>query len=187
MALLIIGLSLWIAAHGFKRALPKARAGLDARLGAGRAKGVIALLIVLSVVLMVLGYRSAPFVALYTPPGWGVHLNNLAMIGAVALLGAGRSKGRARSLLRHPMLAGVAVWGAAHLLVNGTLAALVLFGGLAAWALGAMALVNAREPAWTRPAPGPISGDIRLLVIALVLYAVITAVHVWLGVWPFPR
>ena len=54
-----------------------------------------------------MGFRRAPFVAVYDPPSWGIHLNNLMMLVAVGLLGAGHSKGRARSWLRHPMLTAV--------------------------------------------------------------------------------
>ena len=147
----------------------------------------MALAIGLGLLLMVIGYRRAPFEPLYDPPSWGIHLNNLAMLVAVGLVGAGHSKGRARSWLRHPMLTGVVVWAIAHLLVNGDIASLLLFGWLGLWALASMALINAREPAWVRPAPGPASGDVRLVVITLVVFAVITTVHTWLGYWPFPQ
>jgi hypothetical protein len=109
------------------------------------------------------------------------------MVFAIALFGAGKSKGRARSWFRHPQLLGVTLWGFAHLLVNGDVASIVLFGGLIAWANANMQIINLREGAWTRPAPGPLKGDLRLLLIALVLYAVIGGIHAWLGVWPFPR
>ena len=187
MLLLVLGLALWIAAHAFKRAAPAQRGALAARLGEGPAKGVVAAVIGVGLVLMIVGYRGAPFVPLYTPPAWTVHLNNLLMLGAVALMGMGQSKGRARSWLRHPMLTGVMVWAVAHLLVNGDLASLVLFGGLGLWAAASVAVINAGEPDWTRPAPGPVSGDIRLLAITAVVFAVIAGVHAWLGYWPFPR
>jgi uncharacterized membrane protein len=187
VTLLVAGLLLWTFAHVFKRAFPETRARIDERLGAGPAKGAFATVLVLAVVLMVIGYRQAAFVSLYTPPAWTVHLNNLLMIVAVALFGAGKSKGRARSWFRHPMLLGVTVWGFAHLLVNGDIASLVLFGGLIAWANVNMQIINLREGPWQRPEPGPFSGDLRLLGITLVVYAIISAVHAWLGVWPFPR
>ena len=187
MTLLILGLVLWTAAHLFKRAAPDARAGVTARLGAGPSRGVMALLILAGLILIIVGYRGAPFVPVYDPPAWGVHLNNLAMFLAVALMGAGQSKGHARSWLRHPMLTGVLVWAFAHLVVNGDEASLILFGWMAAWALASMAVINAREPVWVRPAPGPWSGDVRLLAIAAVLYALIATVHTWLGYWPFPQ
>jgi hypothetical protein len=50
-----------------------------------------------------------------------------------------------------------------------------------------MRLINAQEGPWQRPEPGPVSGDVRLVVITLVVYAVIAAIHGWLGYWPFPR
>lgn len=187
MSLLILGLMVWTFAHVFKRAMPGARAALADRLGAGPARGVMALAILAGLVLIVIGFRSAPFIPIYQPPSWGIHLNNLLMFGAVMLFGAGRSKGHARALLRHPMLTGVVVWAVAHLLVNGDEASLILFGWMAAWAVASMALVNAREPAWIRPAPGPWSGDARLVVIAAVIYAVIATVHTLLGYWPFPQ
>jgi uncharacterized membrane protein len=147
----------------------------------------MALAILAGLVLIIVGYRRAPFEPVYDPPSWGTHLNNLLMFLAVALMGAGQSKGRARALLRHPMLTGVLVWAFAHLLVNGDRASLILFGWMAVWALASMALINAREPAWVRPAPGPWTGDVRLLVIAAVIYAVIATVHTLLGYWPFPQ
>lgn len=187
MILLILGLLLWSFAHLFMRVFPEARADLAARLGPGGARGLFALVLVVAVVLMVVGFRQAPFVPLYSPPPWTIHVNNLLMLIAVALMGAGQSKGRARSWFRHPMLLGVTVWGVAHLLVNGDAASVVLFGGMIVWATVNMQIINRREGPWVRPEPGPISGDIRLLVIAVVLFAIIAGIHAWLGVWPFPR
>jgi uncharacterized membrane protein len=187
MTLLILGILLWIGAHAFVRLAPGARADLNARLGEGPAKGVVAAAIAIGLVLMVIGYRAAPFVAVYDPPGWTIHLNNLMMLAAVALVGMGMSKGRARSWLRHPMLTGVIVWAVAHLLVNGDLASLVLFGGLGIWAVASIVMINAGTAPWQRPAPGPVSGDIRLAVITLAVFAVIAGIHTWLGYWPFPQ
>ncbi len=187
MTLLILGLVVWTAAHLFKPALPAARESLAQKVGAGPAKGIMALLIALGLVLIVVGYRRAPFVPVYDPPGWGIHLNNLMMLVAVFLMGAGKSKGHARSWLRNPMLTGVVVWAVAHILVNGDAASLLMFGGLGFWAVTAMLIIDMREPAWNRPAPGPVSGDIRLVIISLVVFAVIVAVHTWLGYPPFPR
>lgn len=187
MPLLILGLLLWTGAHLFGRAFPRQRAALSARIGVGPSKGAVALILVVAIVLMVVGYRDMPFVPVYDPPPWTIHVNNLLMLVAIALMGMGQSKGRARAWFRHPMLMGVTLWAFAHILVNGDLASLVLFIGLAAWANVHMAIINAREPHWERPAPGSLAGDLRLVAITLVLFAIITAIHTWLGVWPFPR
>ncbi len=85
---------------------------------------------------MIVGYRAAPFAAVWTPPAWTVHLNNLLMLVAVAVFGMGMSKGRARAWLRHPMLTAVVIWAVAHLLVNGDLASILMFGGLGALGAG---------------------------------------------------
>lgn len=187
MTLLLLGLILWTLVHVFKRVAPDARAAMGRAMGAGPARGVIAVLLLLATVLMVVGFRRAPVVLVYDPPSWGIHLNNLLMICAVFLLGAGHSKGVARSWLRHPMLTAVAVWAVAHLLVNGDRASLVLFGWLGVWAVAEMLLISAREPVWVRPERGTTAGTVRWVVISVVVFAVITTVHTWLGYWPFPE
>ena len=180
MSMLILGLILWWAAHLFKRVAPAARA----RMG-DKERGPVALALLVSVVLMVLGYRGAEFTSVYTPvPGIG-HLNNLLMLIAVFLTGVGGTKGVLVDKLRHPMLLGMAVFACAHLLVNGDLASIVLFGGLGIWAVVEMFVISAAEGPWTRPAPGSIKGDIRNAVATLVIYAVITGLHIWAGHNPF--
>lgn len=185
MILLIFGIAIWIGVHFLKRLAPGVRSGMDGALGQGPAKGVIALMLVGSIVLMVMGYRSAPYDLVYAPIAGMGHLNNLLMIVSIMLFGAGNSKGKMRSWLRHPMLAGVIVWAFAHLLVNGDTASIVLFSSMAVWAFVQMILINRAVPDWTAPRPGTISGDIRLLVISLVLYGVIAGIHIWLGYNPF--
>jgi uncharacterized membrane protein len=186
MILLAAGLALWTLAHLPKGVDPERRARLAGRFGAGASRGAFAAAIGIGLILMIVGYRQAPYVDVWTPPAWTVHLNNLLMLIAVFVFGMSMSKGRTRSWLRHPMLVGVAIWATAHLLVNGDAASLLLFGGLGVWALAEMALINAREPAWTPKPPGPVAGDVRLVAITVLAFALITGVHAWLGVWPFP-
>jgi uncharacterized membrane protein len=108
-------------------------------------------------------------------------LNNVLMLVAIFLMDAGRVGGVVAAKLSHPMLWGIVVWAVAHLLVNGDSASLVLFGGLGIWALVQMAAINRSEGPWSAPARGPIVKDVRLAVIALVLYAAIAPFHDWLG------
>ena len=181
MFYLILGLILWIAAHLFKRVAPDLRA----RMG-NAGKGVAALGILAGLVLMVIGYRQADFINVWYPPSWTVHINNLMMLGAVFLYGMSATKGRLRGAMRHPQLTAVKVWAVAHLLVNGDLASLILFGGLLLWAVLEVVVINKSET-WNRPKPGEAKRDIILVVITIVLFLVMTAIHNWLGVWPFPR
>lgn len=177
---IILGVALWMAAHYFKRLAP----GLRASMG-NAGKGVVAVLLVGAIVLMVIGYRAADDVALWDLGGWALRINNALMLVAVALFAAGNSKSRLREKIRHPMLTGFLVWVVAHLLVNGDLASLVLFGGLGVWALGAFVLINRSEPDYEPWQGGTRQGDIRLVIISIVVFAVIVGVHAWIGPSPF--
>ncbi len=180
MGTLISGLGLWAVAHWFGRLAPGLRAGM------GRAgKGVVALLSLLAIWLMVRGYGQADPTVLWDLGAAGKGVNNLLMIPALALVGAAHSKSRLRGALRHPMLWGAVLWALAHLIANGDLRSLVLFGGLGLWALISMALINRAEAAPERFSGGTRAGDIRLAVITIVLYGAISALHIWLGVNPF--
>jgi uncharacterized membrane protein len=180
MTLLILGLAIWIAAHLFKRIAPGARAALGEK-----GKGLVAVALLISVVLMVIGYRGAEVSPVYTPiPGIG-HLNNLLMLVSVFLFGVGGTKGVLYTKLRHPMLLGMLTWAVAHLLVNGDLASIVLFGVLGLWAIVEMVVINAAGP-WARPTEGKgPKGDLRNGVATLVLVGIIGAIHIWLGHNPF--
>lgn len=181
MILMSGGLLLWAAAHWFKRLAPDART----RLG-DPGKGLVAVLIVASLAMMIFGYRWAEFIPVWTPPSFMVHINNLLMLIAFFVYGISATTGRLRGSLRHPQLLAVKIWATAHLLVNGDLASIVLFGGLLAWAVASVILINRSEPNWQRPAPGEAKKDILLVVITLVSFAAVAGIHVWLGVWPFP-
>ena len=185
MTLLYLGIALWILVHLFKRVTPGARRALADALPKGADRGVISLLLLLSLVLIVVGYRRAEFVPLYDPfPGAG-YVNNLLMYVTIVLFGMGSSKGSMRAWLRHPMLMGVVVWGMSHILVNGDLASVILFVSMIVWAIVQMVAINVTDPSWERPEPGPVKRNFVLLGIAAVLYGVIAGVHTALGRNPF--
>ena len=144
MTLIATGVALWMLAHFFKRMAP----GLRERLGnAGR--GLVAVIILAGVVLMYFGYRGAAIVPVYTPmPGIG-HLSSLLMLVGIFCFGIGSSRGSLSNRIRHPMLWGMVIWAVAHLLVNGDLASVILFGGLGLWALIEMVVINRAAPDWT--------------------------------------
>jgi len=180
MIWLVLGVALWWGAHSFKRLAPGPRAAMG-----NAGKGAVALALVVSIVLMVIGYKAADQTYLWTIPG-AMHITDLLMVFSVILFGVGQSKSRLRGKLRHPMLLGMLTWAVAHLLVNGDVPSLVLFGGLGLWTLFAMVTINRAEPP---PAPftgGSLAGDIRLIAIAFVLYVVIVLIHAWVGPAPVP-
>ncbi len=180
MTLLVLGLALWWAAHLFKRAAPAQRAALG-----DKGKGLVALLIVGSVVLMVIGYRSAPQTDLWSAPRFLVGINNLLMVFAFYLYAASGAKTWITRKIRHPQLTAVVVWAVAHLLVNGDLAAVVLFGGLLAWAVVSIIVLNRAEPVWVRPEPRPAKKEVTAVVATVVVVIVVMLIHNWLGVQPW--
>ena len=180
MIWLILGVVLWWAAHLFKRAAPDARA----RMG-DRGKGVVALVLVVSVVLMVIGYRMAEGAVFWGRSPALVGINNLLVLGAFYLFAASGAKTRVTRLTMHPQLIGFSLWSFAHLLVNGDVPSFMLFGGLLAWALVEMAVISAATPDWTPPPPAPAGKEIRAAVGAVVVFVVVGLIHGWLGAWPF--
>ena len=180
MQILVLGLILWVVSHLFRRLVP----GLRARLGTVPGKMAVTVLSLAAILLMVIGYRRAEVVPVYAPlPGMG-HLTDLLMLVALFLFGLSHSKGRLRPMIRHPMLWSVILWAVSHLLVNGDAASLVLFGGIGLWAVVSILLINAQET-WAPPAPGGLRSDAIALAVAVVLYALIAGIHIWLGHNPF--
>ena len=176
---LLLGLSVWFGAHLWKRVAPDSRA----RLG-DPGKGLVALLLLVSIALMVWGYRSAVPLDLWYPPEWLKHVNNLLTLIALWLFVGSNAGGHIAKRMRHPQLIGVKVWAIAHLLVNGSLAALFLFGGLLAWAVVEVIVIN-RSADWEPSEAGSIGRDIGAFLVAVVLWLAIAYAHTWFGLWPF--
>ena len=179
MTLLILGLLLWSLAHFYKRLLPAHRAKLGEK-----GKAPIAFVLFLSLLLMIFGYRWAVFIPVWSPPAFFTHINNLLMLGAFFVFGMSATTGRLRGKMRHPQLTAVKIWALAHLLVNGDLASIILFGGMLAWALVSVILIN-RSQEWVRPEPGDAKKDKLLVIITLVSFLVVATIHLLLGVSPF--
>ena len=180
MTLLIIGILLWWAAHLFKRVAPDQRAAMG-----DKGKALIAVLLVLAVVLIVVGYRGAPYIGVWTPPAFLTHVNNTLMILAFYLYAASGAKTWIARKIRHPQLTAVKIWAVAHLLVNGDLAAIVLFGSMLAWAVVEVVAINRAVPVWTPPAKGPVRKEFTAIAATVVVVGVVMVVHNWLGVQPW--
>ncbi|MDO5642449.1 MAG: NnrU family protein [Paracoccus sp. (in: a-proteobacteria)] len=182
MLILILGLALWWGAHFFKRAAPEART----RLGdAGR--GYVALALGVSVVLMVWGYRVAPMGTVWWGPSAMMKgINNLLVLVAIYLFAASGMKTAVTRHIRHPQLLGFALWAFAHLLVNGDLPSLVLFGGLLLWSLAEIWAINSAEPGWQPPlVPVVPRREAMAALGAVLVFVVVGLIHGWLGYNPF--
>lgn len=184
MTLLVLGLLLWSAAHLFKRLFRDARAMLQDRLG-DRSRGIFAVLLLLSVVLMVIGYRSYTGDSFWGRSAATTGINNLLMVFSVYLFAASGLKTRITGIIRHPQLTAVKAWAVAHLLVNGDVASFILFGGLLIWAVVEVIVINRQTERPLPPESYPVANEAKAIVGTLVVFAVVAGIHIWLGYNPF--
>jgi uncharacterized membrane protein len=105
----------------------------------------------------------------------------LLVLIAFILIGASHGKTNIKRFVRHPMLTGVLIWAIGHLLANGEQRAVLLFAVLAVWSLVEILLSNARDGAWVKPPAVPLSKDILVVVIGIVVYAVVAYFHPWIA------
>jgi len=185
MVKLVLGLALWMVGHSLKRLAPGLRRDMSKALGEKISRGVISLVLLVAVVFMLLGYKQAANIHVYSSFAGAGYINNILMFAALFSVGIGPAGGRLSARFRHPMLFGAILWGAAHLLVSGDAASVVLFGGLSLWALVQMRLINQHEGPWERPMPGDALRDYKLVLATLFLYVFIAGIHWLFGHNPF--
>jgi len=131
MTLLIIGIAAFLSLHVVPT-FPDLRERLVARLGEGPYKGLFALLSVASFILLVYGFAKAPLIQLWSPPSWTRWVAIVLMLPAFIFLVAGYVPGQIKAKLKHPFLVAIKTWALAHLIANGDLASIVLFGSFLA-------------------------------------------------------
>lgn len=182
MALLVVGLLLWSVVHLGKALAPRARSRLTESVGEMPYKAVVSLLLVASIALMVLGYKGAPGAVAYRPPPWGHGAGTVVAVVGMILFVASGTKTNIKRFLRHPQMLSVVLWSVGHLLAGGQWRAVILFGGLALWALIEIGAINRRDGAWQRPASVPGKADAVVVATGLVLSAVLIGLHEWRGI-----
>jgi uncharacterized membrane protein len=173
MLMLLAGLILFFVPHSVAVVAPSWRNRIVMHLRARSWKGVYSLVSAAGLTLMVLGFaqaRRAPLL-LYVSPAWLHHVTWLLMLPVFPLLFAAYLPGRIKTATRHPMLAAVKIWATAHLLVNGTLADVLLFGSFLIWAVAVRISLKRRVPTQVPGAPPSRYNDLIALVLGLGLYA----------------
>ncbi|WP_020178977.1 NnrU family protein [Methylopila sp. M107] len=175
MLLLVTGLAVFLGAHLFTRARG-VRAGLIASIGEGPYKAAYSLVSIAGLVLIVLGWRSAPFIELWSPPAWTRHVTALLVLPAFILVIASHLPGLIRAKAKHPMLAGLKLWATAHLISNGDLASVLLFGSLLAYGVAARILLKRDERVHGAPVrQGSWQNDVIAVVIGVAFYGLFGA------------
>ena len=191
MIVLVLGLLIFLGVHSVRIVADGWRRAQIARLGPGTWKGLYSLAAAVGLALIIWGYHLAQAqpVVLWTPPSWARHLGALLTVPAFVLFAAAYVSGnRIKAAVGHPMVAAVKTWAFAHLLANGTLAAVILFGAFLLWAVVDFASLRRRDrAAGTRYPAGAGSQDAIVLVVGLAAWALFAfLLHAWLiGVTPF--
>lgn len=184
MAWLVLGLVLFLGVHTFTT-MRGARAAAIGRLGEGGYKGLYSLVSAAGLVLIVIGfgsYRSSGYIQVWNPPRAIFHPIALALLwfAFVALVAAYAPPSRIKAILRHPMLVGVKAWALSHLLVNGDLGSMLLFGGLLAWAVYDRIALKRRGDAGDAPTPTSTpwsKNDLLVVAIGTAAYVLMFWLH----------
>jgi uncharacterized membrane protein len=182
MVFLVIGLVLFLGVHSTAIVAPQWRDGMIARLGAQKWKGLYSIVAVVGLVLLIYGYgeaRQRP-VLLYAPPLWTRHATALLMLPVFSMLIATYFPGRIQTALKHPMLAAVKLWAFAHLLSNGMLADVLLFGGFLVWAVADRISLKRRPPQKIPQAAAPSWRNDAIVIVGGLVFYVIFAL--WLHI-----
>ena len=176
MSLLIIGLVLFLGVHSVAIVAPMLRARTIQALGEGAWKGMYALVSLAGFLLICYGFglaRQVPAI-LYSPPVWLRHVALILMLPVFPLVLAAYLPGRIKTGAKHPMLAAVKFWAFAHLLANGMLADVLLFGGFLAWAVADRISLKRRSTPQAPPtAPPGRWNDAIAVVLGLAIYALL--------------
>jgi uncharacterized membrane protein len=190
MALLIIGIVVFLGIH-LLPTLPQLRDGLISRFGQNGYKVLFSLASVAGFALLAFGFAKAPVIQVWSPPAWTRWVAIILMLPAFILLVAAYVPGQIKAKVKHPFLVSIKTWALAHLIANGDLASIILFGSFLAYAVYDRIAVKGREARGivTVRATGPLRNDVIAVVLGAGLYVVFL---VWLhplliGTAPFPH
>lgn len=178
MSILIAGLLIFFAGHSLPM-FPRYRDPLVNRFGEQKYKGIFALFAAVGFALILWGYSRAPQVELWQPPGWGYRAAMLMMPVAFVAMMSGQIANNFQRVIRHPLLLGVAIWAAAHLLANGDLASLLLFASFLVYSIIDMYSAN-RRGATVAKAKLPMRQDIIVVLVGFVVFLLFRYFHGWL-------
>lgn len=181
MILLVFALVIFFALH-LMPAVPGFREAMIARIGARAYKGAFSVASLVTLGLVIWSYATAPLIHVWAPPYELRHLAMLAMAVAMVLAMAAFFPGSIRQRIAHPMLTAVIIWAAAHLLVNGDLASMLLFGGFLVYASFNRFAARGRAEHFPVSVDGKARrNDVIAIVSGLALYAAfLFALHKWL-------
>ncbi len=181
--LLVLGLILFIGVHALPMA-PDLRGRLIATVGAGLYRGLYSIIALIGLVLIVWGYgqaRESGVALVYDPPLFMRHVTHLFMLPVFVLLVSAYARGRIMRRARHPMVLAVKLWAFAHLLSNGDIASVALFGSILVWAVAdRISLARREKRGLVTVHEGRSQNDLVAVVVGLAVYlAFLLKAHTW--------
>ena len=190
MALLILGIVLFLGLHLIRVVAPGLRTTLIASLGEGGWKGAYSIASIIALIVLIYGFGQArDMTPIWTPPFWMSHITILLMLFAlICLVASLLPAGHIAVRTKHPMVLSVKIWALAHLLSNGDGAAILLFAAFLAWGVILRISLKRRERAGEITLRPFVSAkyDVYAIVIGVIVWAlIIWKLHAWIiGVSP---
>jgi uncharacterized membrane protein len=172
LGILVLGLFVFLGTHVFV-SFRGARAGVIARVGLPVYRALFALVSLAGLILIVWGYaqyRAQEWIQVWSPPAFMRHITVGLMLFSVIFVVAAFIPSHIKTRLKHPMLAGVKTWALAHLLSNGDLGSILLFGTFLAWGVFARISVKRRGDLAFAPTPAAWTNDVIVLALGIVIY-----------------
>jgi uncharacterized membrane protein len=172
LGILVLGLAVFLATHVFV-SFRDARADVIARVGLYAYRALFALVSLAGLVLIVWGYgqyRAHEWIQIWSPPAFMRHITVGLMLFATIFIVAAFIPSHIKSRLKHPMLAGIKTWALAHLLSNGDLGSILLFGAFLAWGVYARIAAKRRGDLGPQSSPSGWLNDGLVIVLGIVVY-----------------
>jgi uncharacterized membrane protein len=173
LLVLVLGLVVFLGVHVLTT-LRERRAALIKALGEWPYKGLYSVASIVGLLLIAKGfgmYYNAGPIDVWNPPTWTRHITEALMLPAVILIAAAYLQGHIKQTVKHPMLVGVKTWAVAHLVANGDLGGIILFGSVLAWAVYDGITLKRRTDPDGPPIPqGGLANDIAAVIVGLILY-----------------
>jgi uncharacterized membrane protein len=173
LLVLVLGLVLFLGPHVFVTMRPHRQAVVK-RFGELPYKGLFAVVSILGLFVIGKGfamYDTAGPTVLWTPPVWTRHITETLMLPACIFVAAAYIPGNIKRTLKHPMLVGVKTWAVAHLITNGDVGGIILFGSVLTWAVYDRITLKRRSDSGGPPIPlGGWKNDVAAVIVGIVLY-----------------
>ncbi len=177
MEFIISGLLLWSIVHLMPALTPSMRERLISRFGENTFKLIFTALIILSITLIVYGWRNSTTSIIYQPVLALKPLAITMLFFSFIFFASAIQPTRVLTFIRHPQLMFVLVWSLAHLILNGEFRSIVVFGCLGVWALLEILFINKRDGAWNKPDVPSLTQEIKGLILGIILFVLLIFGH----------